>query len=201
MTTIAFVDCETNHLDADLGDAWEVAVILRNSKGDTEHLWQIRPDVAKADPESLRIGGYPRRFIVPEHAESAFVDPDGRVHPAAREWTIGEIWTALNGALLVGSNPGFDDRFLRKLIGGAPWHYRPVDIATLVAGTQLGLARVLRQFGYEPSDSDLYDLPFSSRALSKWIGVEPPAEGVAHTALGDARWARDVYDAVMGGAA
>jgi DNA polymerase III epsilon subunit-like protein len=39
----------------------------------------------------------------------------------------------------------------------------------------------------------------SSKWLSRKVGVEPPGEGVAHTALGDARWARDVYDAVTGG--
>jgi hypothetical protein len=38
--------------------------------------------------------------------------------------------------------------------------------------------------------------PISSRGLSRQIGVEPPAEGVAHTALGDARWVRDMYDAI-----
>jgi hypothetical protein len=38
--------------------------------------------------------------------------------------------------------------------------------------------------------------PISSRWLSRQVGVEPPGEGVAHTALGDARWARDVHDAI-----
>jgi hypothetical protein len=199
-TPLAFVDCETTHLDAEVGEAWEVAVILREEgKGDTERLWQIRPDVAKADPDSLRIGGYPRRFVVPEHAETAFIDPDGTVRPAALEWTIGEIWTALNGAILIGSNPGFDDRFLRKLIGSTPWHYRPVDIALLVAGSRYGYANVIRAFDGEPGPNDVPTLPYSSREMSRWVGVEPPGDGVAHTALGDARWARDVFDAVAGG--
>jgi hypothetical protein len=202
VTNLAFVDCETTHLEAEQGEAWEIAVILReDGKGDTEHLWQIRPNVANADPEALRIGGYPRRFVVPEHAEAAFIDPDNTVRPAAREWAIGEIWTALNGAVLIGSNPGFDDRFLRKLLGAAPWHYRPVDIATLAAGRKLGMAELIRRMGGKPFPSDEVPFPFSSRNLSRWTGVEPPGDGVAHTALGDARWARDVFDAVTGGAA
>jgi DNA polymerase III epsilon subunit-like protein len=40
--------------------------------------------------------------------------------------------------------------------------------------------------------------PINSRWLSRQVGVEPPGPDVAHTALGDARWARDVYDAVTG---
>lgn len=203
MTNIAFVDTETTHLDAEIGEAWEVAVILReDGKGDTELLWQFRPDVAKADPESLRIGGYPRRFIVPEGMDAAFIDPEGRVRVADREWAINEILTALSGAVLVGSNPGFDDRFLRKLLGpgSAQWHYRPVDIATLVAGSRFGMAKVIRNFGGKPGPNDVPAFPFSSREMSRFVGVEPPGDDAAHTALGDARWARDVFDAVTGGA-
>jgi oligoribonuclease (3'-5' exoribonuclease) len=191
-TPIAFTDCETTHLEATHGEAWEVAVIRRDSNGDTEHLWQIRPDVAKADPEALRIGGYPRRFVVPEHAEAAYIEPSGLVRPAALEWVTGEIWTALEGAVMVGSNPGFDDRFLRKLLGSAPWHYRPIDFATLAAGFMWAVV---------PDVMAKDPRPISSRWLSSQVGVEPPSPDVAHTALGDARWARDVFDAVTGGAA
>jgi len=201
-TPIAFVDTETTHLEAEIGEAWEVAIILRDHKGDTEYLWQIRPDLATADPVALRIGGYGQRFAVPEHAEAAFIEPGGRVRPAALEWTVGEIWTALNGAVMVGSNPGFDDRFLRKLLapGPVPWHYRPVDIVTLVAGYRICALDLASKGG--PSvivDGDYPTLPYSSRDMSRWVGVEPPGDGVAHTALGDARWARDVFDAVTGG--
>ena len=58
MTPLAFVDTETTHLDAEVGEAWEVAVILREQdrRTDTEYVWQVRPDLTTADPESLRIG-------------------------------------------------------------------------------------------------------------------------------------------------
>lgn len=207
MTPLAFVDTETTHLDAELGDAWEVAVILRdfddNTPTDTEYAWQIRPDLATADPEALKIGRYLERFAVPSHAEAAWTGyEDGPVLPMRRAEVTDAIRNVLSGAVLVGSNPGFDDRFLRKLLGpgSAQWHYRPVDIATLAAGRKLGMTEMARCAGSKIFASDEVPFPFSSRALSRWTGVEPPGDDVAHTALGDARWARDVFDAVTGGA-
>ncbi|MFD5709542.1 hypothetical protein ACFWHW_03955 [Streptomyces pharetrae] len=208
MASIAFVDTETTHLDAEIGEVWEVAVILRetddNTPTDTEYVWQIRPNLATADPESLKIGRYLERFVVPPHAEAAWTGYDqGPVLPMMRKEVVAAVMDVLRGAVLVGSNPGFDDRFLRKLLGpgSAQWHYRPVDVATLVAGSRFGLASAIRAFGGKPSETDVPTFPFSSRAMSRFAGVEPPGDGVAHTALGDARWVRDVFDAVTGGAA
>lgn len=207
MTPLAFVDTETTHLDAELGDAWEVAVILRdlddNKPTDTEYVWQIRPNLATADPESLKIGRYLERFAVPVPAEAAWTGyEDGPILPMTRAAVVGALMNVLGGAVMVGSNPGFDDRFLRKLLGpgSAQWHYRPVDIATLAAGRKLGMAEMVRRMRGKPLPSDKVPFPFSSRDLSRWTGVEPPGGDVAHTALGDARWARDVFDAVTGGA-
>lgn len=194
MLPLAFADCETTHLNAELGDAWEVAVILRefddNEPTDTEHVWQIRPNLATADPEALKIGRYLERFAVPPHAQAAWTgyghDP---ILPMTRTEATNAITNVLSGAILIGSNPGFDDRFLRKLLGpgSAQWHYRPYDIV------QLAAAKV----GIEAAGP----LPWSSYGLSRAVGVEPPTKDVAHTALGDARWARDVYDAATKGAA
>ncbi|KJK40251.1 hypothetical protein UK15_07835 [Streptomyces variegatus] len=190
MTNIAFVDCETTHLDAEIGEAWEVAIILREQDGqehtDTEYCWQIRPDLISFDPEALRIGRFEERFAVPPHAEAAFTAHEsGHVTPMTRREAILAITNVLSGAVLVGSNPGFDERHLRKLLGpgAAQWHYRPYDIVQLAAA-KLGV------YAAGP-------LPWRSHALSRAVGVEPPSEEAAHTALGDARWARDVFDAVM----
>ncbi|WP_370665375.1 hypothetical protein [Streptomyces sp. IBSBF 2507] len=207
MTNIAFVDTETTHLDAEIGEVWEVAVILRetddNTPTDTEYVWQVRPNLATADPESLKIGRYLERFVVPPHAEAAWTGYDqGPVLPMQRREVVAAVMDVLSGAVLVGSNPGFDDRFLRKLLGpgAAQWHYRPVDIAVLAAGYMHGLAHMLGQAGTRPEYFRDPQMPYSSRSLSRWVGVEPPGDEAAHTALGDARWARDVFDAVTGGA-
>ncbi|MFE7954429.1 hypothetical protein [Streptomyces sp. NPDC057413] len=207
MTPIAFVDTETTHLDAEIGQAWEVAVILREEDGgqttDTEYVWQFAVDLAVADPEALRIGRYHERNIIGQtcDCEAAFTEPNA-ITCMTRSDAVKAVINVLSGTVMVGSNPGFDDRFLRKLLGPgcAQWHYRPIDIAVLAAGRKLGIADVLRRFGGRPLPSDKVALPFSSRDLSRWMGVEPPGDGVAHTALGDARWTRDVFDAVTGGA-
>lgn len=204
---LAFVDTETTHLDAEIGEVWEVAVIVRdfgdNEPTDSEYVWQIRPNLATADPESLKIGRYLERFAVPVPAEAAWTGyEDGPILPMGRGEVVGAILNVLRGAVLIGSNPGFDDRFLRKLLGpgSAQWHYRPVCIATLAAGWKLGMAELIRRMGCKPYPADVVPFPFSSRDLSRWVGVEPPKDDVAHTALGDARWARDVFDAITGGA-
>ncbi|MGW2740546.1 3'-5' exonuclease [Streptomyces sp. NPDC001288] len=200
---IAFVDTETTHLDAELGDAWEVAVVLRefddNEPDDTEYVWQIRPNLATADPEALKVGRYLERFAVPPHASAAWTgyghDP---ILPMTRAEVVNSILNVLRGAVLIGSNPGFDDRFLRKLLGpgSAQWHYRPVDIATLAAGYRHGQAASGAYGGDFLLPTDYPTLPYSSRGLSHAVGIEPPGPDTAHTALGDARWARDVYDAI-----
>ncbi|WP_445524767.1 3'-5' exonuclease [Streptomyces cyslabdanicus] len=186
MTAIAFVDCETTHLDAEIGEAWEVAVILRTQEDgeqpiDTEYLWQFAIDQAAADPEALRIGRFHERNIVHPGCPAARIVPGG-ADCVSRKEAVEAIVSVLSGAVLVGSNPGFDERFLRKLLGpgGAQWHYRPYDIVQLAAA----------KIGAQAAGP----LPWSSRALSRAIGVEPPTPDTAHTALGDARWARDVYD-------
>lgn len=206
MTALAFVDCETTHLDAEIGDAWEVAVILRdvddNEPTDTEYVWQIRPNLATADPEALEIGRYLERFTVPVVAEAAFTGyENGPVVPMTRAQAVSAVLSVLRGAVLVGSNPGFDDRFLRKLLGSAPWHYRPRDIATFAAGRLYGQAHEMSRLSDDRSFygrvEALLGEGWSSRELSRAVGVEPPGDD-AHQALVDCRWARDVYDAVTG---
>ncbi|WP_199546649.1 3'-5' exonuclease [Streptomyces sp. N35] len=204
---LAFVDCETTGLDVDHHDAWEIAVIHRRpGHPDAEYLWQIRVSLAEADPDALDISGYHKRFAVPEGEWAIQIATDSM--PADRPTPPGQLMVdlmgILDGSVLVGSNPAFDERFLTKLFrqaGVTPaWHYRTRDIATLAVGHLYGQAYTLtkQQCDAEPyARADrLLENGWRSYELSRLMGVEPPKKGEAHTALGDARWARDVYDAI-----
>ncbi|WP_225794728.1 3'-5' exonuclease [Streptomyces aculeolatus] len=195
MTALAFVDTETTHLDPRFGDVWEVAVIRREHGVETEYLWQVRPDLATADPEALKIGRYEERFAVPDGWDAVGLPHE---HPPWRLTMpefLYDLQTALRGAVMVGSNPAFDAAHLTKLLQDhgrrIPWHYRVLDIATLAAGYMKG--RGLAEW----HPGELLTPPYSSRDLSRAVGVEPPGDD-GHQALVDARWARDVYDAVTG---
>jgi DNA polymerase III epsilon subunit-like protein len=189
-TPLAFVDCETTHLSPKHGDAWEIAVIRRRLDGvDVEFCWQIRPDLETADPEALTIGKFEERFAVPDGWDAIEIMPSGPPFRTMVPEMLYDLQEALSGAVWIGSNPGFNVAFISKLLWAhdrkTVWHYRPYDIV------QLAAAKV----GVEKAGP----LPWSSRALSRAVGVEPPGDD-AHQALVDARHVRDMYDAVMGGA-
>ena len=209
MPTLSFLDTETTGLDPHRHEVWEIALILRTPDGqEAEHLWQIRPAEGHlrfiADPEALRINHYADRFAVPEGAEAADMLGDTGTATPLRFMELAELLhQLLKGAVLIGSNPAFDAAFLHRLLGVGlpPWHYRTVDIATLAAGYRYGQAASGVYGGDFLFTGDYPTLPYKSYDLSRAVGIEPPSPDAAHTALGDARWARDVYDAVTKGAA
>jgi hypothetical protein len=43
------------------------------------------------------------------------------------------------------------------------------------------------------------DPPYHSDSLSRAVGVEPPGDGVRHTAMGDVRWCVALWDAIHSG--
>lgn len=191
---LAFVDTETTGLDPFVHDAWEIAVIARDGdQADAEHVWRIEPDLTNADPKSLEINRYHERTSAPGWKW------DDR-QTAARD-----LYALLDGGVIVGSNPAFDAEMLTHLFGRyyanpRPWHYRTVDVATLAVGLSYGKAEAATK---RDCDASWYDkveeyigFPWKSYRASEAIGIRRPADDVAHTAMGDARWARDVWDEV-----
>lgn len=171
--TLTFVDVETTHLDRDLRRAWEVALIVREPfAADVEHCWQIRTedlDLDRANPASLDIG----RFAHRHHNATA--------HPEAHVAARMHAETG-NRAVLVGAIPSFDEHTLWRMLtrhGHIPtWHHRICDVEAM--------ARAV--LGWPAAAGSLGEL-----AAALGLDVDP---GQRHSALYDARTARDVYDLV-----
>jgi hypothetical protein len=181
---ICFLDCETTSLRPDRR-AWEIGIIVREpGKPDREESWFVAAedlDLGNADLMSLRIGRFHERH--PQYTGGA-TSATSREHAVLRA-----VEARTRGAHLVGAVPHFDAEVLGNRMranGICPsWHYHLQDFETLIAG-------YLRGKG-EP----MPDLPWRSDDLSRLINVEPPGESDRHTALGDARWAVRVWDAVV----
>src|SRR5690606_37832978 len=100
----------------------------------------------------------------------------------------------LADAVVIGSDPAIEKEFLGPCLrgGGVSWgaRYRPLDVVTLAAVVRWGL----REARNEPST---VAPRVSAHEVSRAVGVDPD-DYYRHTALGDARWVRDLYVAVTG---
>lgn len=193
MSKLVFLDTETTSLDADTGEIWEVGAIVRfDGAHIAEYHWFLPVSLEHASSVSLDIGRFHSRH------------PQGNDSPDAKVLRLDafaqEFASLTHGAHLAGNVVSFDEERLRKLLrrhGHMPsWHYHLVDVETLAAGFLAGQSGMARDL---PSECDKCSPPWNSRELSEALGVEPPSDEERHTALGDARWAMRMYDAVMGG--
>lgn len=214
-TRICFLDLETTGLDPDRHEPWEIGVIARGHYADDrEFLWRVRPDLTKADPNSLRIGRYYERTAEHESATLAAANlaaADSKLKWSSPEAVAVVLARLLDGAHIVGAVPSFDAGFLRHWLpryGQAfTAHYHLIDVETLAVGFAHGVVRhatdQLSASG-EPHDAlakvpDMVaSLPWNSNTLSRSVGVDPD-QFDRHTALGDARWVRAQWDAITGG--
>ena len=208
---LAFCDVETVRLGSDQGSAlWEVAVILRDDTGDTTHLWQVRPNLEHAEAGALRIGRYYERCRVADKPAGSGIVlacpklPRGKHVARAAHLIAQDLARLLDGALIVGSNPWFDAghvaAFLREHRQALAADYHMRDIGSVVegyiAGYDLAMGN-LKHSGHQvppplerPKSGKLSDVAAA-------MGFDP-VRWDPHTALGDARLARALWDAVGG---
>lgn len=185
---LVFLDTETTGLALD-DDIWEVAAIRRETDGrETAHRLFLKHSIRKCErlPDSFRrdheLRYDPDDAVYPGDA-AAYLDPllsDGRPH-------------------IVGAVPNFDTERIALLLrahGFEPgWHYHPIDVETLAVGYLRGTYVGAQQAGGIEPLPGLLSLPWDSDDLSRQVGVEPPTD-TRHTALGDAQWARAIYDQI-----
>lgn len=187
MAFIVFMDTETTGLDHE-DEIWEFAAIRRDDEGNPIRFHAfVQHDVSKAEnlPDSFR------------------ADHDARYDPAAalsyRQFADLIRVVFVDRPHVVGCVPNFDTERLARVLRNhgtktPPWHYHLKDAENIAIGYLRGLAF----FGDEQARAALVNTD-DSDALSRACGVEPPGEGVRHTAMGDVEWAMAVYDAVMAG--
>lgn len=156
----------------------------------------------------------------------SFAMPHGVWDPQEMDVWCAEFARLTWGAHLVGAVVSFDadrlERLLRSWNQCPGWHYHLIDVEALAAGFALGRAKGIALSA--PSDReanqirsetgiDLHGigswrgaldavplaktLPWRSEDLSRSVGVDPD-KLARHTALGDAKWAEAIFDAVMG---
>lgn len=182
---LVFLDCETTGLGPDR-EPWEVALIRRETgrAADVSRHFMIPVIRELADPEALAVGGFHDR-----HPQGNRTGPEVLRQLGASHWMPLQAEAATfianitADAVLVGANPWFDADTLEVLLRGygltPRWHYGHADIKSVVSG-----------------------------AHGRWIGsldacVEATpvldwAEGERHTAMGDARMVRALWDDYMG---
>lgn len=179
MTKIVFIDTETTSLRPDRR-VWDIGLIIREpgnpDRERSSFIDSVDLDLGNADPFALKIGKFYERH---PYGVGAVRMNDNLL----REFdALRVVEQQTRDAILVGAVPNFDAEVLgarMRAHGILPsWHYHLVDVETLAAG-----ARKLAPPWSFDAVLDLYGLKYD--------------EADRHTALGDARMARDLYDAIM----
>lgn len=189
---VIFIDIETTGLNADLHVPWEVAVI----RDDVEHLWQIAwpvPVLKDADPIAQKINGFNERSV---QTVFGLDDPVDLITPKQSAERFAEL---ADGRHLVGAVVSFDEERLRRMhvnclgwpeTGRFPWHYHLIDVEALAIGFLNGVDR-------PDAPRRAITPPWKSDEITAALGITVTDDD-KHTALGDARWARAIYQEVMG---
>ncbi|MFI6368667.1 hypothetical protein ACIBG0_38795 [Nocardia sp. NPDC050630] len=214
---IVFLDTETDGVHPGR-KVWEVAMIRRFDGVDNRMEFFVEIDLSTADPFGLKVGGFYGRHPLGRYLSGIARTPfEGMQESEFRTdfQAAREVARFTHGAHLAGIVPNFDAEVLANLLrasGLTPaWHYHLIDVETLAVSWLNGIAA----HGHssvacsdspidcavaEDEQEQLLTLPWSSEAISRAIGVEPPPAELRHTAMGDADWALRIYDRIFGGA-
>lgn len=178
-STLVFLDTETTSLNRWTRRPWEIALIVRErGNEDVEYCWQVDDiDLSDADPMSLKIGKFFQRH-------EGFAPNGGPFDGSVMTESViaRQVERLTRGATLVGAVPDFDEQTLAAMLRRhnlcPAWHYHLVDVETLAAGA----LKLAPPWNFDKV-LELFDLKYDERDR--------------HTALGDTRMVRDLYDAVL----
>lgn len=194
---VLFVDIETTGLDLYRHVPWEVAIIEENG---TEHRWFLpltAKEIARADEIALDVGGFHVRH--PQGNAYNGLDLDAFVGPP--RGVAQDIARLTHGAHLCGAIVSFDAYRLERLLAREDikqsWHYHLIDVESMAIGFVCGQEKAL----VEDVQAAL-SIPWKADALHRAIlgdALDDP-RFEKHTALGDARMAKAVYDAIKAAA-
>lgn len=198
-TPVVFLDTEATGVHAGR-QVWEIAMIRRQPGALRETTFMVDVDLSAADLFGLDVGRFYERHPGGRYLAGLTAGvAEGATESRADAARMVARWT--HKAVIVGAVPNFDTEMLAALLREhhlvPAWHYQPVDVETLAVGYLNG---IVEEVGRLPSGVELDDLapPWDTDKISRALGVEPTPDEERHTALGDARWAMRVYDAVMG---
>lgn len=177
-----FLDTETTSLDRRKRQIWDLAYIIRDAENnidDEEKQFFFNVSLKDADPMSLKIGRFYERHPEPYFMYGSFTSEEaGYLREVAKDF---------QGATLVGAVPSFDEETLarmmhKRLFLQPTWRYHLIDIETLIAG----------RMGMLP--------PWNYEEVIQRTGLPPIKDEDRHTAMGDARTVRDLWDWWIAGA-
>ena len=187
---VLLVDTETTSLSPQTGEIWELAIIDRTNG--TEHLWRVRPDLAKADPGALRVNRFYERTAGMKARDTLAHDLAARSRPGGY-WSHGPALAEtaaklLDDAVIVAANPAFDAGFLTAFLNAhgqaATWHYRLRDIGSMAWGW-------LQANGVPPA------IDASTDQFAEALGLDANLFG-RHSALGDCRLLAAMMNVIEG---
>ena len=207
MTHLAFIDTETSGLDIERHQVWELALIIEGHDdpgSNGEWVWQFPIDLPAAEPRALEINGwYTRARQWPYNPAEPYSQSwriTGKVGRASapnetftdKPWTQ-SYWETMvrvhqltRGAHMVGMMTHFDtariERMLKKVDMLPAWSYHLIDVESMMLGDL--------EFGSTDP------IPWKSDVLAATYGFDM-TQYERHTALGDARLARDIFKRIL----